>query len=87
MKISITLAETFVLALVAVLFVALLFRLAGRKPNLLLMLSVAVGVTVAKAIQHFGSISETFYPLVLGMSVGLSALVASHLGRRNHRDA
>ena len=87
MNILITLAGTFALAFAATLVVALLLLLSGRKTKLLLMFSIAIGITIARASQYLWPISRTMYPLVLGLAVGLCTLIASHIGAHNSRGA
>jgi hypothetical protein len=75
-----TLAETFALSLAATFAVALLARLGGSKPNWRNMLAIAIGLTLAQAIQLRWSLSPVAYALTLGVSVALCVLIAQRIG-------
>ena len=72
---------TFALALAATLAVALLARLGGAKANWRMMFGIALGLTLAKALQLWLSLTVVTYPLVLGASVAGCALLAQSIAR------
>ncbi len=80
MTIAVTIAETFAVGLAATFVVALLARLGGSMPNWRNMLAIAIGMTIAKAIQLQWSVSGIAYSVALGASVGLCVLVAQSFG-------
>ena len=75
-----TIGTTFAIGLAATLAVALLARLGGAKPNWRMMLGIALGLTLAKTLQLWFSLTAMTYPLVLGACVAGCALLVQSLG-------
>ena len=76
MEFAETLIQTLAVGLAATVVVGLFARLVGARPNWPMMVAIAMGITVAKAIQTQWSISGVVSYFVLGISVGLCASVA-----------
>ena len=82
-----TLAETFGIALAATSAVALIARLGGSRPDWLRMAAIAVGLTIAQAMQLQWPLSTLGHSLVLGTCVAACVLLAQAVRRGNGREA
>ncbi|MCE5388692.1 MAG: hypothetical protein K0041_08960 [Acidithiobacillus sp.] len=73
------LAVAFGASLAATIVVAVLLRIAGKKPNRLNIVAIPIGITVAEAARLQWQISGVVFPFVLGAAVGLAVFWAQYL--------
>jgi hypothetical protein len=76
------LAAVFAASLAAVIVVALLYRIGGRKPNYLNIIAIPIGITIAEALRLIWPISNLVFPFVIGATVGAMVYAAQFLGTR-----
>lgn len=76
------LALVFVVSLAATVAVALLFRMGGKKPSLLNVVAIPVGITIAEAVRSVWPLSMLMFPFVVGAAVGVAVYAAQAIGTR-----
>ncbi len=67
----------------AVIVVAQLFRIGGKKPNYHNIVAIPIGITVAEALRLVWPMSNLVFPFVLGVAVGVSVYAAQFIGARH----
>ena len=76
------LAGVFALGFAAVIMVALLFRMGGKKPNYLNLVAIPAGITIADALRLALPMPDYLFPFVIGAAVGVSVFAAQFIGAR-----
>lgn len=76
------LALVFVVSLAATVAVALLFRMIDKKPGLLNVVAIPVGITIAEAVRSVWSLSGVTFSFVVGAAVGITVCAAQAIGAR-----
>lgn len=77
------LAGAFAASFAAVIVVALLFRIGGKKPKYLNIVAIPIGITIAEALRLAWPISDLLFPFVIGAAVGVSVFAAQFIGARH----
>lgn len=76
------LAGAFAVSFAAVIVVALLFRIGGKKPNYLNIVAIPIGITIAEALRLARPMSDHLFSFVIGAAVGVSVFAAQFIGAR-----
>jgi hypothetical protein len=76
------LVGAFAVSFAAVIVVALLFRIGGKKPNYLNIVAIQIGITIAEALRLAWPMSELLFPFVIGAAVGVLIFATQFIGTR-----
>lgn len=72
----------FAVSFAAVVVVALLYRIGGKKPNYLNIIAIPIGITIAEALRLVWPMSNLVFPFVVGAAVGAMVYAAQFIGAR-----